>query len=551
VFDNIETPTTFVQITRFRKTGGNITKTISLDPSGKVVSDGSPCRMSDGFADRTPLTGADALADLLSSLKPNEAIALGRLRKDMPETVKVVTKAALPQYPDGGVIARTSDFVGYAAGQPAFCLIDYDRKGMTPDVSASLDGEGGAYGALVSVIPEIKLAASVGRASTSANLSNDGHEIKGSGGGHLYLLVQDGADIPRFLKALHDRCWLAAYGWYMVGAGGDLLERSIIDRMVGAPERLIFEGAPEVVPPLSQGPRPPVVEDGVALDTRAACPDLTPVELSRLADLKLAAAQGFKPECEKVRAAWAARRVADTMSRFKVPEIAARAIVEKSLGGILLPYTVLPFDDAELEGFTVADVLKDPHRFIGETLADPVEGVDYGTGKAKILPGADGGLRIHSFAHGSRNYDLRYDARAISIACAKAGKGGVVATLCALIPFADISATEERDLIESAALYTGIGVQVIKRDIDAAKETHAQKVHLKEKKDRGPVLDSSGKPKPVIRLIVGALDSTVVANAHATLDGAVAAAYGWPIDLSTEDMLQCLLDLNLARSPTP
>jgi hypothetical protein len=36
----------------------------------------------------------------------------------------------------------------------------------------------------------------------------------------------------------------------MVGAAGHLLERSIIDKAVGSSERLIFEGAPIIEPPL-------------------------------------------------------------------------------------------------------------------------------------------------------------------------------------------------------------------------------------------------------------------------------------------------------------
>ena len=54
----------------------------------------------------------------------------------------------------------------------------------------------------------------------------------------------------------------------MVGAGGQLLERSIVDRMVGAPERLVFEGKPVLVPPLDQDQdaRRPVVVDGEMLD---------------------------------------------------------------------------------------------------------------------------------------------------------------------------------------------------------------------------------------------------------------------------------------------
>lgn len=41
-----------------------------------------------------------------------------------------------------------------------------------------------------------------------------------------------------------------------------------------------------------------------------------------------------------------------------------------------------------------------------------------------------------------------------------------------------------------------------------------------------------------------------LANAHADLDRAVAAAYGWPEDISTEDALAKLLELNLARAGT-
>ena len=38
---------------------------------------------------------------------------------------------------------------------------------------------------------------------------------------------------------------------------------------------------------------------------------------------------------------------------------------------------------------------------------------------------------------------------------------------------------------------------------------------------------------------------------HATLDAAVFAAYGWPADLSDDEVLARLLALNLARSGAP
>ena len=106
------------------------------------------------------------------------------------------------------------------------------------------------------------------RLSTSAGLWAHRHRrgVPGSGGLHVYITITDGTDAVRFLKTLHARCWLAGFGWMNVGAAGQLLERSIIDRMVGAAERLVFEGPPVVEPPLRQDAaerRPTVVAGDV------------------------------------------------------------------------------------------------------------------------------------------------------------------------------------------------------------------------------------------------------------------------------------------------
>ena len=42
---------------------------------------------------------------------------------------------------------------------------------------------------------------------------------------------------------------------------------------------------------------------------------------------------------------------------------------------------------------------------------------------------------------------------------------------------------------------------------------------------------------------------TWLANAHAAVDAAVAAAYGWAADISEDDALRRLLKLNLEREP--
>ena len=119
-------------------------------------------------------------------------------------------------------------------------------NGMPAEVENHLCAVSGIYEALKQVC-DIDNAGVVARSSTSSGLSrkDTGETFKKSGGAHLYVLVKDGSDIPRFLNVLHKRCWLACFGWLMVSKSGQLLERSIVDRHVAAPERIVFEGAPD------------------------------------------------------------------------------------------------------------------------------------------------------------------------------------------------------------------------------------------------------------------------------------------------------------------
>jgi hypothetical protein len=63
------------------------------------------------------------------------------------------------------------------------------------------------------------------------------------------------------------------------------------------------------------------------------------------------------------------------------------------------PSVVLEFDD--LGEVDVGAVLSEPERYVGETLADPIEGVAYGR-NCGIVQERDGAISIFSFAHGGR-----------------------------------------------------------------------------------------------------------------------------------------------------
>jgi hypothetical protein len=155
------------------------------------------------------------------------------------------------------------------------------------------------------VAPELASAAGVSRASTSAGLFHLdlGEPIPGSNGLHRYVLVQDGGDIERCLKDLHDRCWLHGLGWYNIGKAGQLLERSIVDRAVGRGERLCFEGAPEIVPPLAQdqAKREPEAFEGGAIRSDLAVPRLTEYERQCVSDAKGKGAKALGKLAREIR----------------------------------------------------------------------------------------------------------------------------------------------------------------------------------------------------------------------------------------------------------
>jgi hypothetical protein len=464
----------FIEIVVFTKANGPLTKRISL-VDGKVVSDGSPCRMGRGRARRVRLAGLEDLKALIDKgLASNEAPALGALRADLGDEVEIATKKELANAPRNGAIARTAANIRYVEDRPALGLFDYDTKGMPDEIAAKIEALGGFWKALVFVLPPLAATGYVIRRSTSSGLSNaeTGETYPGSSGLHVFIEEVDGGDTERFLKTLHDRCWLAGLGWYLIGKAGQLLDRSIIDRSVGRGERLVFEGPPTVVPPLSQdqASRRPEFYPGEPIDTRAACPPLTADEERKVAALKAESAQRLDPERKRVREAYLDAEARKLVGHRKGMTLAeARAAIEKRISGVLVADQILPWDDPEVFA-TVGDVLDRPGLFEGETLADPIEGVEYGTGKATVMIGRDGLPFIHSFAHGGGVYRLCYDARAIRERIEKASDKPDA--LARLLLAADVDAVEEELLVKEVAKAARVGVRAVRAKIKEVREEH-------------------------------------------------------------------------------
>jgi hypothetical protein len=468
-----------ISLTRLVKDCGSLTKTISLTPDGHAKSDASACLMSAGRAYRVDLQSVADFGELIAHMAPNEAIALGSLRFDIRDGARVVCKRALNGHAQPDIIARTGDFIIYEPGRAAPVLLDFDQKGMPAEVERRITEAGGLWKALTAILPALDGAARVVRNSTSAGLFDEGtgEPLPGSGGVHIYILIRNGADSERFLETLHEHCWLAGLGWMMVGAAGQLLERSIIDRMVGAPERLVFEADPIVIPPIAQDKtcRRPTVTDGEIVDTVSVCPPLTRIEQSKLHELRAREAHRLAPERAKARETFIKRQSEHLAKRTGMDPRRARRTVERQCEGVLLPGVELPFDDEELEGKTVADVLADPARYEGETLADPIEGVEYGRGKAKIMRRADGIPWINSFAHGGARYELKLDFSTAKAALEKTAREEAVETFVQLVLAGDLGVDEVEDLRNLAHERSGINKRTIDRKLHADRQaTKAQ-----------------------------------------------------------------------------
>ncbi|MBR1326888.1 hypothetical protein [Bradyrhizobium ottawaense] len=439
-----------------------MSKRLSLNDDGSLNSDGSKCWMTKGIAARAFAATAAMLAHIIVACRPNQAIALGSIAKNIAAPVHIVRKDRINESP--GCIARTRDFIDYRSGVPSWVLIDFDTKGMPPEVKAKIDSCGGMWECLLKIAPGLARAARVSRASTSAGLSrgDTGDPIAGSDGEHHYVLVADGGDIERFLNDLHDKCWLNGFGWHMISRSGALLERSIVDRLVGFGERLCFEGAPLLIPPLVQKPskRQPRVFDGQAIESSRVVPAPTEYDRHRINLAKADSKRALSKAAAEISNKHDQDLAKAVSARSGTPIATALRLIKARHQGVLYPDIELEFD--RLGGVTVGAVLATPEQYVNETLADPLEGVSYGRCKAMVMRGREGDLVIHSFAHGRSFYSLRYDLASAKATVTAGTAAGMVDHAMAILAQAKLELNELDDFAASVAKAAGVSVRTVK-----------------------------------------------------------------------------------------
>ncbi len=401
---------TRIPLTVFTSASGPLSKTIKMGADSKPES-GSNATMARGTARRVEVDGVTGMAELINNgFASNQSLALGCPRLDLPnEELRVTTEADLNGQPRPNTIARTARDIIYVEDQPAFALFDYDTKGAPQSIRERVR-ESGYWNVLVSVVPELADAARMERGSTSAGLYRTDTEetFRGGDGVHEYVIASDGTKTKTLIETVHDRCWLADLGWYFITKAGRLSERSLVDRTVAGPERLVFEGPPMVLPPLAQRAeeRMAVSYAGHVIDVNDICA-LTPEEMSTVRRKKNEMAHQMEPERRRVEETFEANS-REKMLAMGLSAERVESVLESMRSNVLLEDFELSFMNPDLDVKTVKAVLDDPEHFKDERLRDPLE-PEHGF-IAKVLLMRDGRPMINSFNHGGAKYQLRrYD----------------------------------------------------------------------------------------------------------------------------------------------
>jgi hypothetical protein len=246
-------------------------------------------------------------------------------------------------------------------------------------------------------------------------------------------------------------------------------------------------------------------------------PDLTPDEQRQFDALVENEKRRLKPAAEKIAAASDAELAEKIAKRTKTPVERVLKQVQKRRRGFLMAEIELHFDDDNIGVRTVRGVLLDPDRFVGETLADPLEGLDYGRCKAKVFIGRLGDIVVHSFAHGDATYVLAPDAATLKQLIEAAGRDGAVAAFAKYIPIALVELDEAERLRQLTVQLSGVGPRVVNAAVKAEKERRAEKENefrakaSRTQTDGRPRLEAPSRDDPLGRFAAN-LDEILARN---------------------------------------
>jgi hypothetical protein len=359
-----------------------------------------------GTCETLAVPNAADLAALLEACQSHQALGLGVTDRDEQLVVAESLLAANPN----AVTRSLSNF--FFLPRPSWALIDTDFKGINDYIRDALTALGGVWPLLALIEPKLEHVAHVRRRSASFSLTDPNGKRLLPGGGHTYLLIDDGRRMRDVLMHLHKRCWALGLGYIRISESGQMLERSLIDISVASPERIVNEGPPIALPDMP-GPgrslqidmssRVSAYADGEAL----RCGTLEVIDNSEHE-------ARVQAERERHTEASLAQALKHYANHHDLPRDQLEALAVSIASGrrcYTLPLSFTLFFKGK-GWFSVKEILDNPSPFIshskntGPTLLDPLEPTrgDY---CARLYVGTtDYSLFIRSFMHGETFYLL-------------------------------------------------------------------------------------------------------------------------------------------------
>lgn len=214
-------------------------------------------QMIEGVALRRELRDFETFAALLGKARGHNWALMAGIAQT--ERARVVTKLALAHNP--GAIARSKAHFAFPVG-PGLLALDFDPS---PELAPMTPHEMRA--ALVEACPWLRDAAMVITESASSHLYSRGKCLKGRGGLHTYISIDDARAIPKAVDAIFQGTF-RAHGFAMISKSGAIFPRTLIDRSSPQPERLLFECGAVLSDDLEQRRPAPVYLSGEMLAAR-------------------------------------------------------------------------------------------------------------------------------------------------------------------------------------------------------------------------------------------------------------------------------------------
>jgi putative DNA primase/helicase len=349
------------------------------------------------------------LNELILNQNPRVCHAYGLVSPDIGHKVPIAPKA----FSGGDVKARTKEHFSFYDG-PGVLFLDNDpNPNAVPPVAAYAPDE--LMSLLEKHVPGIGSAVAYVSAHSSGAgdiiESATGETLRHSRGIHVYLAVDDARESPRIGETIFKRLWLAGYGSIGFAKNGAMLVRCPIDGSVFSPERIDYTCPAILGPGLERKPLDALPQRAGVLIRADEVLDLTAKEHQQYAALVSRAKAEARSRSDEIRSRFTEAKTLELINDGVDPQI-ARETAMRACGESAIDL----YRDYRLHfvhkpnSVSVAEVLAHPEEYDGESLADPIEGVDAGLTKAMFF--ANKGFKpfINSFAHGEKRYFLHASA---------------------------------------------------------------------------------------------------------------------------------------------